>query len=148
MRVSVADILAKVPTLPPDYASHVHLGEIVAGSMLSEVDSFSEHAVPRSYAVTIKRGDKVGDLITTCTCPSRALCKHVIAFYAVAKAGDPAVVEAAAQIEPQSDKGGIVAHTEGLRLIGLAQEEFAQANKHMLDGMALLMKEADAVCAG
>ena len=150
--VPVADILAKIPTLPLGYASHVHLGEIVAGLMLSEVDSFSEHAVPRSYMVSIKRGDKAGELITTCTCPARTLCKHVIAFYAVAKADDPAVVAAAAQISPQSterphkppqsDEAGTgTARMEGLRLIALAQEEFAQANQHMLDGLALLRKE-------
>jgi len=152
MRVSVADILVKIPTLPPDYASHVHLGEIVAGSKLAEVDPFSEHVVRRSYAVAIKRGDKAGELITTCTCPARTLCKHVAAFYAVAKADDPAVVEAVARIEPQSTERGRkspqsgeagidTSRVEGLQLIGLAQEEFARANQHMLDGLTLLRKE-------
>ena len=139
MNVEIADILAKIPMLPPDYAEHVHLGEIVADSMMAEVESFSEHPAPRSYAVAIKRADEPGQLEANCICPARTLCKHIVAFYAVAKAKEPEVIAAVAQIAPQSTEsdagepepvGGDVGpdpHTKGLRLIARAQEKFGQA---------------------
>ena len=120
---------------------------------MAEVESFSEHPAPRSYAVAIKRADEPGQLEANCICPARTLCKHIVAFYAVAKAKEPEVIAAVAQIAPQSTEsgagepepvGGGVGpdpHTKGLRLIAEAQEKFGQANALMLEGLALLRRE-------
>lgn len=146
MFVEVADILAKIPTLPADYAAHVHLGEIVAGALLAEVDSFSEHTAPRNYALAIKRGQIEGELDATCTCAARTLCKHIVAFYAVAKADNVVVAEAVAQIAPRSNVEPVALvqderlsrrREEGLRRIAAAKEKFDAAIQDLVDGIAL-----------
>jgi len=147
MKVTVDDILAKIPGLPPDYVAHVHLGEIVAGVMVATVDSFTAHLAPRDYTASIKRGQKDGELEVSCVCPARVLCSHLVAFYAVAKKDDPAVIEAVGKIgetaEPVPDD-----HRRGLQLIAQAQEKWAQAQETWVDatqdyadGLRLIVKE-------
>jgi len=160
VNVTVEDILAKIPTLPADYASHVHLGEIVAGAMLAEVDSFTEHTVARSYPASIKRGEKEGELVADCKCPAKPtiLCKHIVAFYAVAKHKDLAVIAALAKREapPAESTAPLVSqaeprievfrrdicYTEALRLIAKAEEGYTQAHEDLLAALALMRKEA------
>jgi len=150
MNVAVADILAKIPTLPADYADHVHLGEIVAGAMLATVDSFSEHLAKRDYEVKIQRGVKEGELIAECQCPTRAdiLCKHITAFYAVAKADDEAVIATLAKREaplvedtpsPVPDDGDL--RPVGLRLIADGLKKITEGLQEIVDGMGLVSKQ-------
>ena len=151
MNVEIADILAKIPKLPADYADRVHLGDIVAHTQLAEIESFGDHPAPRTYDASIKRGAKEGELSVTCNCPARTLCKHIVAFYAVAKANEAAVIAAVAQIAPQSTEkaasepeaagGEVDPRTEGLRLIALAEENYERARSHMLAGLALLRRD-------
>jgi len=142
MNVPISSILAKIPGLPADYADHVHLGEVVAGAMLADVDSFSEHPAPRVYAVSIKRADKQSELVVNCKCPARALCTHVVAFYAVAKADDPAVIAAKTSGETESELlSENNTHRRGLMLIAQAQEKFADAMQDFADGVALYVRE-------
>ena len=83
MKVLVADILSKIPDLPADFRDHVTIDP--ADKSLAYVRSFTTDDV---YTVHIKpHAEDTGDktiLQTTCPCDARTLCKHVVAFYAVA----------------------------------------------------------------
>ncbi len=81
MIVSVTDIVAKIKDLPSDYAEHVHLSK--PGT--AEVTSFTDPTQEIPYSVGIKLAEKKGERDVRCTCPATRLCKHVVAFYAVAK---------------------------------------------------------------
>lgn len=85
MIVTVTDIVAKIKDLPPDYADHVHLSK--PGT--AEVTSFTDPTQEIPYSVGIKLAEKKGERDVRCTCPATRLCKHITAFYAVAKGYKP-----------------------------------------------------------
>ena len=84
MKVLVSDILAKIPSLPPNVRDLVtiHSDDL----SLADVKSRTSDAV---HTVHIEpHVDDPGDksiLNTTCPCDARKLCWHVVAFYAVSK---------------------------------------------------------------
>jgi len=84
MLVTVTDIIAKIKELPDDYPEHVHMSK--PGTAF--VDSFTD-PLADPYHVSIKRTKKEGERDVRCSCPARTLCKHIPAFYAVAKGIKP-----------------------------------------------------------
>jgi len=72
------EIIAKINDLPVDYANHVYIGK--GGT--ATVKSFSG---PGTHTVRIERWETDDQLKVDCTCRATRLCRHVAAFYAVAK---------------------------------------------------------------
>jgi len=74
--------LLKTNRLPANYADYVHIGK---GGMAS-VRSFSG---PGTHTVHIERWGTDDQLKVDCSCPAIRPCRHVSAFYAVAKGIEP-----------------------------------------------------------
>jgi len=72
------EIIAKINDLPVDYANHVYIGK--GGT--AAVKSFSG---PGTHTVRIERWETDDQLKVDCTCRATRLCRHITAFYAVAK---------------------------------------------------------------
>jgi RPA family protein len=121
VKVKQEDILKRIEALPVDFAEHVLWDE--GGT--AEVKSFTTD--DDVYAVSIRpHKDDPGDkslLDVTCACPARALCKHVVAFYAVAKGLDS------------------TAKAKALKTIAEAQELSNKAFEKLTEGIVLYVRE-------
>jgi len=161
MKVLVADILAKIPKLPLDVESLVKLRQLSTGR--ADVRSFRGEQLdgtpPAWYVVSIRpHKDDPGDksvLDATCGCVAHKLCHHITAMYAVAKAGDPAVIAAMAQRGgPQeaaecdtvlveavlAKRAPLSAHGRGLAMIAESQRLFALAAQALASGIWLMVQ--------
>jgi len=119
IRTTAAVIEAKINSLPPDYADHV----VISSPGQAEVLSFSNPN--QSHHVEIK---KEGDgLIVECSCPSTVLCKHCVAYYAVAK-----------KIKP---KPPIIEELDEKRARAKGYDLIAEAIEKLTDGIALVVEE-------
>lgn len=89
MIVTILEIVAEIQKLPPDYAKHVHPSK--GGT--AEVSSFTDPIQETPYMVRIKlTGEETEGLRdVTCSCPATKLCKHIVAYYAVAKGMKPSI---------------------------------------------------------
>ena len=119
MKTTAGEIRAKINDLPDDYASHVD----ISGPGLAEVTSFSNPN--QKHHVEIHKDGE--GLDATCSCPARTLCKHIVAYYAVAKGIKPV----APIIEEMEKKR---TQTSGYGLI-------AEAIEKLVDGIALVVEE-------
>ena len=119
IKTTIAAMREKINELPLDYADHVTM----IPPNQADVISFSNPS--QSHHVEInKDGD---DLMVNCSCPATTLCKHVAAYYAVAKKIKPVppIVE---ELEKKRTQ------TKGYDLIAEAIEKLA-------DGIALVIEE-------
>ena len=139
MKVLVADILAKIPTLPEDFRDHVQVDP--EDKSLAYVESFSGDG---TYTVHIKpHEDDPGDrsiLNSACPCDARTLCKHVTAFYAVSK-GLGAQVEP----DPEPDPEHVEGPEDCLRALTMAAID-ADLKAH--EARAAMMKEVERIARG
>ena len=135
MKVTVEAIRKKINELPDGYAEKVHM----KGPGVAEVESFS-HLAPEAkvgpYTVSIKPhkndpGDKTV-LDVVCSCTAHSLCRHIAAFYAVAKGLAPQSNPPA----PENEK-----KKEALAMIAEAQKKASEAFQLLTDGIALYVKE-------
>lgn len=127
MKATVEELTHKVADLPPDFAEHVLSWE----GNLARVKSFSSDTV---YDVSILMGIGEGERRITCTCPSVKLCKHAVAFFAVAKHLKP---DKPIQGTGEADEDKETASketTDGLKLIAGAIEQ-------LVDGIGLIVIE-------
>jgi len=132
MRTTVAAILEKVKKLPDGYADNVH----PKSGGTAEVESFSHPTEVGPYTVAIRpHKDDPGDksvLDVTCSCTARTLCRHIAAFYAVAKGLAPQ----AESLIPEDNK-----KREALAMIAEAQKRVSESFQLLTDGIALYVKE-------
>lgn len=127
MKATSIDLERRVAALPPDFAEHV----ISWKSNLAKVKSFSSDAV---YSVSIMKGTGEGELRCTCTCASVKVCKHIVAFFAVAKGLKP---DKPTQDTGEADEGKETPSKEtpdGLKLIAGAIEQ-------LVEGIVLVISE-------
>ncbi len=116
MKTTVDAIKEKINGLPADYVGHV----TITAPGKAEVVSFSDPS--KTYYVEIK---KEGDgLSANCSCPATKLCKHVAAYYAVAKKIKPVPP---IEMKKKRDKKGY--------------DLIAEAIEKLTDGIALIVKE-------
>jgi len=102
MLVTVDQIKAKINELPADYAEHVHCGK----PGMAEVESFSDPKQEKPWVVHIEKAKTVRYRSVTCTCPATKLCKHITAFYAVAKGIKPQGVTDPLKTTTPREEGG------------------------------------------
>lgn len=142
MKVTVDEIRTKAEGLSPGYEQQVLWdGKSHHAKVTSLHAPFN--GPPPVYTVSIHRTEIDGQLDVTCSCPASKLCYHAAQFYGVAKAIAPRPTESTERPRksPQRNARTMEAQREGIQLIERAQEEFAQANQHLLDGLALLAGE-------
>ena len=119
IRTTAAAIEAKINSLPLDYVDHV----VISSPGKAEVVSFSNPS--QSHHVEIKKeGD---ELLVECSCPATDLCKHVIAYYAVAK-----------KIKPVPP---IIEELEKKRTQVRGYDLIAKAIEDLTNGIALIIEE-------
>jgi len=143
MKVTAADILAKIPDLPADFREHVYLNPDIA---TAEVRSFTEPEPDVEwtiYETSIHRGVEEGELIAKCSCPARTLCKHIVSHYAVAKQDTPEVApllprqsERPIEATPPAEYG----RTAGREKLAESLRLRAQADELLTDGIALIVR--------
>ena len=119
MKTTTQEIKSKINDLPDDYESHVN----VLSPGKAQVLSFTTPEM--LYDVEIHKG---GDgLIASCSCPAHTLCKHIVAYYAVAKG-----------IKPTPP---IVKELENVRTHQKGYDLIAEAIEKLTDGIALVIEE-------
>ena len=116
---TAAAIREKINDLPKDYFEHVHL--LSSGKAL--VTSFTTPSQQHEVEIR-KEGDK---LAVSCSCPATTLCKHVVAYYAVAKGIKP-VLPIVGELEKKRTQ------TKGYGLI-------AESIEKLVDGIVLTVEE-------
>ena len=134
MKTTAAGLRRRVQVLLPGFEKYVIAWE---GSD-AKVQSFSSEKI---YDVHIQK-DGADKLDALCTCPATKLCKHIVAFYAVAKGitsmrTDKDVTESAGKSTVGHDEGKESlpdATADGRKLIAAAIEM-------MVDGIALVATE-------
>jgi len=122
MKKTTVDLIKeKINELPEDYAKHV----TITAPGMANVTSFTN---PESPPYNVKIGvdlEVEGGLLVKCNCPATtALCKHVAAYYAVAKHIEPkppiivAIEEKAKELSGYKlIASGIEKITDGIALI-------------------------------
>ena len=137
MKVTVAAILEKIEKLPDGYPDLVHK----KGFGIAEVESFTHPNEVGPYTVSIKpHKDDPGDktiLDVICSCTARTLCKHIVAYYVVAKGLTPhQEVEETLVAESSNGK------KKALAMVAEAQQKMSEAFQLLTDGIALYVKES------
>jgi len=146
MKVLVSDILAKIPSLPPNVRDLVtiHSDDL----SLADVKSRTSDAV---HTVHIEpHVDDPGDksiLNTTCPCDARKLCWHVVAFYAVSKGLAPEKPSDPQQ-PPEDVEPVSIANTRNVRTLTRLTKEAIhtdllahEARSAMLDEVLRLLEQ-------
>lgn len=136
MKATIEQIRAKIPDLPTGVTDLVHRASI--GS--AEVESFSGNE-DGPYKVHIRPHEEdPGDkslLDVVCSCPARTLCKHVVAYYAVAKGLVP---KAAPKPLPPDRAPSSQRREEGLQLIAKGQQQVSEGLQSIVDGVAIIAR--------
>ena len=125
MKKTTVDLIkSKINELPEDYAKHV----TITGSGMADVTSFTNSDRP-PYKVKISTDPDVDEgLLVHCGCiATTALCKHIAAYYAVAKHIEPKLPIIAAIEEKAKELSGYKLIASGIEKI--------------TDGIALIVKE-------
>jgi len=130
VKVTAAEIIAKIPELPKGFEKLVH----TKGPGHAEVESFSNRS-RKPYTVHIQsHSTDPGDrsiLDVVCSCPAtKPWCKHVVAFYAVAKELVP--TEGSSE-EGDTPQGGEAKQT--------GSEMIAEGIEMVVNGIALAVVE-------
>jgi len=131
MLVTVDQIKANINELPADYAEHVHITLVPTAETggTAEVESFSDPKQEKPWVVHIEKAKTVGYRSVTCTCPATRLCKHITAFYAVAKHIKPVISEESAGIDTPKKDEGKETPSEEIKGEGMTPEELEQTFK-------------------
>ena len=146
MKILVADILAKISSLPSNVIELVTLDEkglAYVQSKTNPEDVHTTHLEPHKK----DPGDK-SILNGTCMCPATKLCWHLVAQYAVAKGivtkDKPPQEKSEDKPSPASAPGTLNpdASIAALKLIADGQQKINAGMQMLVDGTVMLARKA------
>ena len=135
MKATVDELERRAQILQPGFEQYV----IERHGNKAKVKSFTSDAV---YDVSIMLGTEEGERRVICTCPATKLCRHIVAFYAVAKG----ITSMRTDKDVKEEAGkSTVGHDEGTEPLPEATADgrkmIAAAIEMLVNGIALVVTE-------